>query len=125
MFVTPDKRGTAMVSWLIGLWLASPALILILWLLGRVYQVPGASVPTHAEPNCDARANRNIETLAENLSVLTDRTEMLRGWLTQNTQERLHLLGTTGHMIHHSRELSWQSTEAIAAACARFRDGRL
>jgi len=50
---------------------------------------------------------------------------MLRDWLTQNTQERLYLLGTTGQMIHHSRELSRQSTEAIAAAFARFRDGCL
>jgi hypothetical protein len=55
--------GTAMLSWLIGLWLASSALIRILRFLGRVYQVPGVSVPTHAEPDCDARGNHNIGTL--------------------------------------------------------------
>ena len=114
-----------MLWWLIGLWLASPALVPIFGLLSRMHQEPRVSGPTHAEPDCDARLDHNIGSLSEDLSVLTDRTEMLRDWLTQNTQERLYLLGTTGQMIHHSRELSRQSTEAIAAAFARFRDGCL
>jgi hypothetical protein len=114
-----------MLSWLIGIWLASPALVPILGLLSRVHRVPPVSVPTYDEPDCDAGLNHSVGTLAENLSMLTDRTAMLREWLTQNTKERLRLLGTTGHMIHHSRELCRQSTEAIDAAFARFRDGRL
>jgi hypothetical protein len=82
-------------------------------------------VPTQTEPECDEMLNHNIGSLTENLSVLTDRVEMLREWVTQNTRERVGLLGTTRQLIACSRDLSGQSSALIAVAFARFHRARL
>ena len=56
LYSLPQANGEpAMLSWLIALWLASPALVPILWLLSRLHQSL-AGTPEAASPAAHQRS---------------------------------------------------------------------